>query len=123
MCHQTVSLIARHLETHGIPTVVMGCARDIVEHAGVPRFWWSNFPLGHSAGKPFDEASQRATLSGALQLFEAAVQAPTTAVSPQRWAEDDAWQTDFMDVSRLSADAVEKLKQEHENVRAMKDVR
>jgi len=38
VCHQTVSLVARHLETNGIPTVVLGCAKDIVEHCGVPRF-------------------------------------------------------------------------------------
>src|SRR6266516_391553 len=34
VCHQTVSLVARHLEANGIPTVVMGCAKDIVEHCG-----------------------------------------------------------------------------------------
>ena len=33
VCHQTCSLVARHLEANGIPTVVMGCAKDIVEHA------------------------------------------------------------------------------------------
>ena len=33
VCHQTVSLVARHLEANGIATVVMGCAKDIVEHA------------------------------------------------------------------------------------------
>ena len=38
VCHQTVSLVARHLEANGISTVVMGCAKDIVEHAAVPRF-------------------------------------------------------------------------------------
>ena len=54
MCHQTVGLAARHLEAHGIPTVIMGCAKDIVEHCGVPRFLWSDFPLGNSAGRPFD---------------------------------------------------------------------
>ena len=32
MCHQTVSLVARHLEANGIPTVIVGCAKDIVEH-------------------------------------------------------------------------------------------
>jgi hypothetical protein len=26
-----VSLVARHLEAQGLPTVVLGCARDIVE--------------------------------------------------------------------------------------------
>ncbi|MHC2334097.1 hypothetical protein ACVIW0_003386 [Bradyrhizobium sp. USDA 4454] len=44
VCHQTVSLVARHLEANGIPTVVMGCAKDIVEHAAVPRFLFSRLP-------------------------------------------------------------------------------
>ena len=54
VCHQTISLVARHLEANGISTVVMGCAKDIVEHAAVPRFLFSDFPLGNSAGKPHD---------------------------------------------------------------------
>ena len=37
VCHQSISLAARALEAAGIPTVVMGCAKDIVEHVGVPR--------------------------------------------------------------------------------------
>ncbi len=41
VCHQSVSLAARMLEANGIATVVMGCAKDIVEHAGVPRFLFS----------------------------------------------------------------------------------
>ena len=56
VCHQTISLVARHLEANGISTVVMGCAKDIVEHAAVPRFLFSDFPLGNSAGKPHDPA-------------------------------------------------------------------
>ena len=98
----------------------MGCARDIVENAGVPRFWWSDFPLGHSAGKPHDERSQRETLSGALGLFDTATRANTTIASPQVWAEDESWKEDFMDVSALSEEQIDKLKSEHENVRAMK---
>ena len=62
MCHQTVSLVARYLEAHGIPTVIMGCAKDIVEYVGVPRFLFSDFPLGNAAGKPNDPHSQAATL-------------------------------------------------------------
>ncbi|PMZ49099.1 hypothetical protein, partial [Pseudomonas sp. FW306-2-11AC] len=30
-CHQTTALVARHLERNGIPTVIMGCAKDIIE--------------------------------------------------------------------------------------------
>ena len=73
MCHQSVSLAARYLEQHGIATVVMGCARDIVEHCGVPRFVFSDFPLGNAAGRPFDEDSQRITLWIALDLLVAEI--------------------------------------------------
>ena len=72
VCHQTSALVARHLEANGIPTVVMGCAKDIVEHAAVPRFLFSDFPLGNSAGKPHDVASQAQTLELALRLLETA---------------------------------------------------
>ncbi len=107
-----MSLIARHLEANGIPTVIMGCARDIVEHAGVPRFLWSNFPLGNSAGKPNNLASQRETLALALELFESAQGPRTTRVSPQVWSEDESWQHDFMNVQALSAERIEQLKAE-----------
>src|SRR5262252_559342 len=72
VCHQSVSLVARHLEANGIPTVVMGCAKDIVEHCAVSRFLFSDFPLGNSAGKPHDVASQSLTLELALQVLESA---------------------------------------------------
>ena len=105
-----MSLIARHLEANGIATVIMGCARDIVESAGVARFYWSDFPLGNSAGKPGDIASQTETVRGALRLFDGASAPRTTAVSPQHWSEDEAWKLDFMNVERLSDDDVARLK-------------
>jgi len=83
-----VSLIARHLEAHGIPSVIMGSAKDIVEHCGVPRFVFSDFPLGNSAGKPNDPASQADTLALALQLRECAPGPRTTVQSPQRWSDE-----------------------------------
>ena len=98
----------------------MGAARDIVESTGAPRFWFSDFPLGHSAGKPFDEDSQRETLRGALSLFDAAEAANKTIQSPQIWAENEDWKKDFMDVSALSEEAIAKLKQDHERTRALK---
>ena len=73
VCHQTSALVARHLEANGIATVVMGCAKDIVEHAAVPRFLFSDFPLGNSAGKPQDVESQALTLELALRLLEVGV--------------------------------------------------
>lgn len=95
VCHQSAALAARHLEAGGIPTVVMGCALDIVEQVGVPRFWFSDFPLGNSAGRPHDPDSQAETLEGALRLLETATTSRTTARSPLRWSADPAWKRDY----------------------------
>ena len=59
------------LEENGIPTVVIGSARDIVEECGVPRFLFSDFPLGNPCGKPDDSMMQRDTIGYAFDLFEA----------------------------------------------------
>ncbi len=102
MCHQTVSLVARYLEANGIPTVVMGCAKDIVEQVGVARFLFSDFPLGNSAGRPNDPASQAQTLALALDLLESAVGPRTTMQSPLHWSDDPTWKLDFSNVERMS---------------------
>ncbi len=112
VCHQTASLVARQLEAGGISTVVMGCAKDIVEHCGVPRFCFSDFPLGNGAGKPHDRASQAATLDLALRLLEAAPGPRTTVQSPQRWAADAAWKLDYCNVDRIAPAELERLRRE-----------
>jgi glycine/betaine/sarcosine/D-proline reductase family selenoprotein B len=112
VCHQSVSLVARHLEAAGIATVVMGAAKDIVEHCGVPRFCFSDFPLGNSAGKPFDPASQGATLELALRVLEAAPGPRTTVQSAQRWAADAAWKRDYANAERLAPAELERLRAE-----------
>jgi D-proline reductase (dithiol) PrdB len=91
VCHQTVSLVARHLEANGIPTVVFGCARDIVEYAGVPRFVFSDFPLGNPCGKPFDLAMQRHIVNIGLELLETATGPTPTVQTPYVWSEDTKW--------------------------------
>jgi hypothetical protein len=112
VCHQSVSLAARHLEANGIATVVMGCAKDIVEFVGVPRFLFSDFPLGNSAGRPHDSASQASTLELALRLLEAAPAARTTVQSPLRWSEDASWKLDYSNIERLSADEIARRRAE-----------
>jgi hypothetical protein len=101
VCHQTISLVARHLEANGIPTVVMGCAKDIVEHAAVARFLFSDFPLGNSAGLPHDPASQDQTLEHALRVLESAPGARTTMQSPLRWSGVVAWKNDYLNLEQI----------------------
>src|SRR5437879_1820215 len=112
VCHQTISLVARHLEANGISTVVMGCAKDIVEHAAVPRFLFSDFPLGNSAGKPHDAYSQAFTLELALRVLETAPAAQTTVQSPLRWSSDASWKRDYNNVASLSADELARRRRE-----------
>jgi len=114
-----VGLVARHLEANGIATVIMGCAKDIVERCGVPRFLFSDFPLGNSAGRPFDVESQRQTLELALQVLETAPAPRTTVQSPQRWNEDAAWKRDYNDLSKLSPEKIAERRAEFEVVRAV----
>jgi hypothetical protein len=106
VCHQTVSLAARHLERNGIPTVVLGCAKDIVEYVGVPRFLFSDFPLGNPAGRPHDPESQDFTIDLALRLLAAAPAPRTTVQSPLRWADDPAWKLDYSNIARLSPEEI-----------------
>lgn len=117
MCHQTVSLTARYLEANGIPTVIMGCAKDIVEQAGVPRFLFSDFPLGNPAGKPNDPESQRETLAMALDLLEAAPGPRTTRQSPQHWNEDAEWKLDFQNVDRIPEEEIRRRRAEFDEVK------
>ena len=107
-----MSLAARTLEAAGIPTVVMGCAKDIVEYAGVSRFLFSDFPLGNAAGKPNDKASQAATLELALKVLEQAPGPRTTVQSPQRWNANGLWKLDFSNIDQLSKEEIAKRRAE-----------
>ncbi|MBI3702104.1 MAG: glycine reductase [Afipia sp.] len=112
VCHQTTALVARHLEANGISTVVMGCAKDIVEHAAAPRFLFSDFPLGNSAGKPLDIASQALTIELALKVLETAPAPQTTVQSPLRWNADASWKLDYNNVERMSAEDLAKRRRD-----------
>jgi hypothetical protein len=94
------------LEAHGIATVVMGCAKDIVEHVGVPRLLFSDFPLGNAAGRPRDVDSQAFTLELALQLLECAPAPRTTVQSPLRWSASADWKLDYCNIERLAPDEI-----------------
>ena len=112
MCHQTVSLAARHLEANGIATIVMGCAKDIVEYCGVPRFLFSDFPLGNAAGRPKDPPSRAFTLELALRVLESAPAPRTTVQSPLRWSPDPSWRLDYSNIERLSPEEIRRRREE-----------
>lgn len=86
-----MSLVSRHLEEAGIATVIVGSARDIVEQCGVPRFVFTDFPLGNPCGKPYDVSMQRSIVEIALDLLEDARHPLTTVQAPYAWDESGEW--------------------------------
>ncbi len=117
ICHQSQSLLARYLESAGIATVVMGAAKDIVEYCGVPRFLFSDFPLGNAAAKPNDLNSQDINFDLALRLLESAPAPRTTVQSPIIWSADFSWKSDYSNLERLSMQEVARLREEAEQAR------
>lgn len=89
-----MSLLARHLESHGIITLIIGSAIDIVEHCGVPRYLHNDFPLGNSCGVPYDDAMQLDIMQQGLTLIEEAAQARSVQRTSYQW-KDDAWRKDY----------------------------
>ncbi len=110
-----MSLVARHLEADGIPTVVIGSARDIVEECGVARFLFSDFPLGNPCGAPYDRPMQQAIVGFALDLLESATLPRTTVQTPLRWGDDESWKERY---ARVDPEAAEALRRAGEARRA-----
>ncbi|NKC15909.1 MAG: hypothetical protein GKR94_28055 [Gammaproteobacteria bacterium] len=91
-----MSLIARHLEGLGTPTLCLASALDIVTAGQPPRAVFLDYPLGHTTGKPFDRADQLDVVRQALNAFEGIREASTIAHLPNRWANDDSWRQTAM---------------------------
>ena len=112
-----MSLVARCLEADGIATVVLGSAIDIVEHCGVPRFAFVDFPLGNPCGRPWDRAMQGQVVASAMALFETAAGPRTTLRLPYRWGGDESWRDNYMAIRDADLKA---LRQQGEARRALR---
>ena len=103
--------------------MLFGCARDIVEWCGVPRFVFSDFPLGNPMGRPFDAVMQREVLGLGLDLLETATAPGTTVLNPHEWDADHGWKDRVLTRAQpfLSEDATAKWlqrKQAYRDLRA-----
>jgi len=96
VCHQTVGLIARHLEANGIPTLIMGSARDVIDEIGVPRFAFTDLPLGNPVGPADDPQQQQWLLRQALTFAQAASLPRSSVVLPVVWNGPDDWRETYM---------------------------
>jgi hypothetical protein len=94
-----VSLIARHLEHRGIPTLCMASALDIIHAGRPPRAVFVDYPLGHTTGKPFDADDQYRIMRETIRAFEAISQPSGLVTIDATWSDDDDWKRQAMDPS------------------------
>ena len=91
MCHQTVGLVARALESAGFPTLCLTAAHSITKAVNPPRSAFVDVPLGYTAGRPHEPDFQRELLRGAFAAAES-IQVPGTIVDiGMNWSDDDSW--------------------------------
>lgn len=76
------------MEEAGISTMIVGSARDIMEAVKAPRAVFTDFPLGHNTGKPFDKELQLSILTDTFKALESIEQPGTIIDLPYLWAED-----------------------------------
>ena len=118
-----MSLVARLLEEAGIPTVILGSGIDIVEHCGVPRFLFSDFPLGNPCGVPWDRDMQRSILEQALERCSNRRKEPRTTVqTPFSWG-SDSWREEYMEIREEDREMLLKKGEENRRQRAEKRAR
>lgn len=101
-----MSLTARHLEENGIPTVVIGSGKDIVEHTAVPRFLFVDFPLGNPCGIPYDKEMQLKIARLGVDLLESAEGPQTTVRAPFEWNGEPDWRDVYNRVTPENKDAL-----------------
>ena len=118
VCHQSVALAAHCLETAGIATVIMGCAKDIIEHIGVPRLLFNDLPLGNAAGLPDDPAAQDLVAQLAVDMLVEAAAPRSTKQSPLIWSGAADWKKDYSNAALLSADEIAERRAEFDRVKA-----
>ena len=118
VCHQSVALAAHCLETAGIATVIMGCAKDIIEHIRVPRLLFNDLPLGNAAGLPDDPAAQDLVAQLAVDMLVEAAAPRSTKQSPLIWSGAADWKKDYSNAALLSAEEIAERRAEFDRVKA-----
>jgi hypothetical protein len=69
----------------------MSSALDITRAVSPPRAVFTDFPLGHTAGKAFDRRLQRQIMIEALGAFETMEKPGSIRILPFEWDADHSW--------------------------------
>lgn len=83
--HQTLGLVARVVEEHGIATTTLSTGRDLSLNVRAPRTAFVDQPMGNACGAAFDAATQRDILRDTLALIETVSEPGTLVDLPYAW--------------------------------------
>lgn len=86
-----MGLVARELESRGIPTLALSSAYSITRSVGTPRAAFLDYPLGRTAGRACETEEQRSILAKALGVFETLDSPGEIVPMPFAWPGGDAW--------------------------------
>lgn len=95
-----MSLVARHLESIGLPTVCIASALDIVQSGQPPRTLFVDYPLGHTTGVAFDGDGQRRIVSAALACLESVTTPGEIVTLPVTWPGPAGWRSEAVSEDR-----------------------
>ena len=70
LCHQSIALAGRAIESAGIPTMMLAVERDVVERVHPPRAGFYQGQIGSVVGQPNFPEHQRRVLDEALRWIE-----------------------------------------------------
>ena len=70
LCHQSIALAARAIESAGVPTMMLAVEREVAEKTRAPRAAWYRGQTGSVAGQPNVPEHQRRILDEALRWIE-----------------------------------------------------
>ena len=90
-----MSLLAHCIEGRGIPTLVIGTVRDVMEQVPPPRAGFVDFPAGRTFGRPGDARQHERVLADALAQLPAFTARGQIRDLAQQWSDDGdrAWES------------------------------
>ncbi|HIG72510.1 MAG: hypothetical protein ABGX04_15350 [Myxococcales bacterium] len=91
-----MGLIAREIESEGIPTLCLTSALSITRAVNPSRAVYLDYPLGHTAGKPHEPELQDAIIEAALSAFESMEVPGSVEELPFHWAKNNDWKDSVM---------------------------
>ena len=78
-------------------------------NGGVPRYLFTDFPLGNPCGQPWQRAMQRDVVRRALLMLETATVPRTTAKAPYQWWDAGNWRARYSRVEPHDRDRLQGL--------------